>query len=96
MTTYELALAMTPNADATQLQACIEQAEGLFLAECARDDVPEAAAPVIARMARTLYARMDGEGLASQSYSGQSEAFLSDWPADLRRAIHRFRRLRAL
>lgn len=93
MTTFQLALAMTPNADAEQLLACIEQAEGLFKAECAREDVPDAAAPVIARMARTLYARMDGEGLASQSYSGQSEAFLSDWPADLRRAIHRFRKL---
>lgn len=91
---YEQALALTPNADADQLLACIEQAEGLFMAECARDDVPAAAAPVIARMARVLYARVDSEGLSAQSYSGQSETILSDWPDDLRRAVHRFRRLR--
>lgn len=92
-TAYTIALALTPNANTDQLTECVAQAEGLFKAECARNDVPEAAMPVIARMARTLYARVDGEGLAAQSYSGQSETFLSDWPADLRRAIHRFRKL---
>ena len=92
-TAYTMALALTPNANTDQLEACVSQAEGLFRAECARDDIPEAALPVVARMARTLYARVDGEGLASQSYSGQSETFLTDWPADLRRAVHRFRKL---
>ena len=28
----------------------------------------------------------------SQSYSGASEAFLTDWPEDLKRAMHRWRK----
>jgi len=92
MTTLDMLTALTPNADAEALEACAEQAEGLFKLECGREDVPEAAQPVIVRMAQILYGRIGAEGLSAQSYSGQSETFLADWPDDLRRAIHRYRR----
>lgn len=92
-TALEIATALTPNADASALSACVEQAEGLFVLECARDDVPEGASPVIARMAMHLYTRIGAEGLQSQSYSGAGETLLADWPDELRRAIHRFRKL---
>lgn len=89
---YDQALRLVHNADEDALAACVEQAEGLFRLECHRDDAPEAAYPVLARMALQLYARIGAEGLSAQNYSGASETFMSDWPDDLRRAIHRFRR----
>ena len=92
-TTMERAAALLPNADSGALAECIEQAMGQFRLECGRDDVPEDAQPVIVRMALHIYGRIGAEGLASQNYSGASEAFLSDWPDELRRAIHRYRRV---
>ena len=92
MTTLERTAALTPNADSATLEACVQQAEGLFMAECGRSDVPDAAQPVIVRMAQILYGRVGAEGLTAQSFSGQSETFAPDWPDDLRRAIHRYRR----
>lgn len=93
MSAVERALALVPNADEEQLEACVSEAEGLFLTECGREDVPVAAEPVIARMARVLYGRVGAEALSAQSYSGQSETLLTDWPADLKREMHRFRKL---
>lgn len=92
MTTLELATRLTPNADGDMLEACVEQAEGLFKLECRRSDLPDEAKPVIVRMAQILYGRAGAEGLTAQSYSGQSETFSADWPDDLRRAIHRYRK----
>ena len=84
--------ALIPNADEEQLEALIAQAEAAFTAECRRDDVPAAAEGVIARMVQHLWGRLDGAGLSAQSYSGASETFAADWPEDLKRAMHRWRK----
>lgn len=83
---------LIPRADEDTLAALIDMAEADFMAECNRDDVPEAAASVIVRMVQHKWGQQDGAGLAAQSYSGASETFLTDWPADLKRAMHRFRK----
>jgi len=84
--------ALYPKAATAVLTALIDVAEADFKAECHRDDVPEGAASVILRMVQHKWGQLDGAGLASQSYSGASESFLTDWPEDLKRAMHRFRR----
>ncbi len=84
--------ALYPQADEDALQALIELAEADFKAECRRDDVPEAADSIIVRMVQHRWGQLDGAGLASQSYSGASESFMTDWPEDLKRAMHRYRK----
>lgn len=84
--------ALIPRAEAATLEALVDMAQADFKVECRRDDVPEAAESVIVRMVQHRWGQLDGAGLASQSYSGASEAFLNDWPEDLKRAMHRFRR----
>ena len=93
-TTMERAAALLPNADSAALAECIEQAMGQFRLECGRDDIPEDAQTVIVRMALHIYGRIGAEGLSGQTYSGASETFAADWPDELRRAIHRYRRVR--
>ena len=85
--------ALTPNADAAALDACLDQAEAQFMDTCHREDIPAAAASTVARMAQHLYGQLGAAGLSAQSYSGQSETLLQDWPADLKRAMYRYRRL---
>ncbi len=92
MDKLETLTALNPKADEETLEALIDLAEADFKAECRRDDVPEAADSIIVRMVQHRWGQLDGAGLASQSYSGASETFLTDWPEDLKRAMHRFRR----
>ena len=97
MTALEMLRVLTPNADTVgteALQAMIEVAEADFMAENARDDVPEGAQSVIARMAAHRLGQQGAAGLQSESFSGASESYLTDYPADLRRAMHQYRRLR--
>lgn len=75
------------------LEALIEQAEAQFRDYCHREDVPEGAESVIVRMAQHLHSQAGSAGLASQSYSGAGETFLTDYPSDLKRALNRYRRL---
>lgn len=99
MTALEMLTALTPNAASAGegvLAALIEAVEADFKAECCRDDVPEAAAGLIWRMAAHRFGQLDAAGLQAQSYSGASESFLADYPDDLKRAMHRFRKLRLL
>ena len=85
--------ALTPNADASALEACLDQAEAQFMDACSREDIPAAARSTVARLAQYLYGQLGAAGLSAQSYSGQSETLLNDWPADLKRAVYRYRRL---
>ena len=85
--------ARTPNPDAALLEACLNEAEALFRDTCCREDIPAAAESTVARMARHVYGQAGAEGLSAQSYSGQSETLLTDWPADLKRAMYRWRKL---
>lgn len=40
--------------------------------------------------------RMNSEGLASQSYSGMSESYLSDYPAHIKNVLNRKRKIKVL
>ena len=98
MTALEMLEALVPNPEQLEDRgaALIEVCEADFRAECCRDDVPDGAAALIARMALHRFGQLDGAGLQSQSYSGASESYMSDYPEDLKRAMHRFRKLRML
>lgn len=89
-------LMLIPNAEASVLEALTEQCIGEFKAACNRDDAPEAAAAVISQMVQHRYNQRGAEGLQSQSYSGMSESYMTDYPASLRRAMNRYRKVRML
>ena len=40
--------------------------------------------------------RMGSEGLASQGYSGVSESYLNDYPADIKALLNRKRRMKVI
>ena len=94
MTAVQTLSALMPTADGAVLAALVELAEQSFKTICGRDDVPEAALPVIVRMAAHRYSQIGAEGLSAQSYSGASETLLSDYPEDLKREMYRWRVVR--
>ena len=99
MTAVDMIRALTPNSDdvsAITLQALVDVAEDDFKAECCRDDVPAAATSIIARMAAHRYGQMGAAGLQTESWSGASETYLTDYPEDLKRSMHRYRKVRLL
>lgn len=85
---------LLPDADPAQLEVCADMAAEDFAAICGRDDVPDAACGVITQMAEIRYTRIGAAGLSAQSFSGSSESYAADYPEPLKRAIHRYRRLR--
>jgi hypothetical protein len=87
---------LLPDADEDLLEQLVEQCMDDFMLTCNVDEVPENAASVVARMVVFQYNQRGAEGLSGQSYSGMSESYATDYPAPLKRAIYRFRRLRAL
>ena len=87
-----LAKLMT-NADEGMIEVLYDQCEDDFKSICARDDVPERAQTLVEQMVMFRYSQLNSEGLASQSFSGQSEAFLTDYPERMKRAMHAYRRL---
>lgn len=97
MTVNETALArlklLISNAKEDVLRALYEQCAADFMSICNREDVPEGASSVVEQMVAYRYSQINAEGLASQSFSGQSESYLIDYPDRLKRAMYRFRRL---
>lgn len=89
-------LILVPNANEELLELLIDRCTDDFLNECCLDELPGRAEGVLAQMVMWHYNQIGGEGLASQSYSGQSESYLSDYPAPLKRSMRRFRGLRTL
>ncbi len=87
---------MIPDADEDVLEMLADDCMDEFRAACCRDDVPESARPIIVQMVLMRYNQQGAEGLASQSYSGQSESYLTDWPDTVKRGIQRFRKARFL
>lgn len=61
--------------DEALLNALISIAESDFMDYCNRDDVPAKADNLIVDMARVQYARLDSQGLSSQSIGGIVENF---------------------
>lgn len=86
-------MALLPNAKEAVLQHLFSQCMDEFAAICNRDDVPDRAGMVIEQMVAYRYGQLNAEGLSGQNYSGMSEAFLTDYPEPLKRAMYRFRRL---
>lgn len=84
---------LMPKADSDVLEMLFKQCADEFMAICNREDVPEAANHIIEQMIAFRYSQINAEGLASQSFSGMSEAYMSDYPERLKRAMYRFRRI---
>ncbi len=92
----EKLLILLPNANTELLELLIEQSMDNFMAICCIEEVPERAANVIVQMTLWHYNQRGAEGLTGQSYSGMNESYAAEYPAPLKRSIHRFRRLRTL
>lgn len=92
----EKLLTLIPNAKKDLLELLIEQSMDNFMAICCIEDVPERAQNVIVQMVVWHYNQRGAEGLSSQNYSGMSESYQTDYPAPLKKSIHRFRGLKTL
>lgn len=84
------------NANEDILPPLYDQCEADFLSICNREDVPQGASFIIEQMVAFRYSQLNAEGLSNQSFSGMSESFLNDYPERLKRAMYRYRRLRAV
>ena len=84
---------LLPKAGEETIESLAMQCADEFMAICNRDDVPERAEHIIEQMVAFRYSQINAEGLASQSFSGMSEAYLVDYPERLKRAMYNFRRL---
>lgn len=80
----------------TLINVLIEQAQSEFKDNCNRDDVPTAAVGVITEMVLVKYSKLGAEGLASQSFSGISDSFIDGYPANIIKALNRYRKVKFL
>lgn len=87
---------LIPNADEEKIEILLEQSEQDFLSTCNRGDVPEEADGLLMQMTAYRYNQLGAEGLSGQSFSGQSETLLTDWPEALKRSLYRYRKVKLL
>ena len=73
-----------PNAKEEMLESLYEQCADEFCMICNREDVPKRAESVVEQMTAYRYSQLNAEGLASQSFSGMNEAYLTDYPERLK------------
>ena len=92
----EKLLILVPNANEELLELLIERCMDDLMNECCIDEVPERAQNVLVQMVMWHYNQAGAEGLASQNYSGMSESYQTDYPANLKRSMRRFRGLKTL
>jgi hypothetical protein len=78
------------------LEICLDAAEQEFLSYTGRNEVPVAAKPLIEQLAILRYNQIGNEGLSSQSYSGNSESYLSDYSDTLKANLNKWRKLKLL
>ena len=62
-------------------------------AYCGRETMPDEANGTLAQMVVQKYNRLGSEGAASESYSGVSESYIDGYPAEIRAALMRWRKL---
>lgn len=62
-------------------------------AYCNCDAMPPEANGTLAQMVVQKYNRQGSEGAASESYSGVSESYIDGYPAEIRSALSRWRRM---
>ena len=82
-----------PKANSDIVNGLAQQCADEFMAICNRDDVPYRAETIIEQMVAYRLSQINAEGLASQSFSGMSEAYLTDYPERLKRSMYNFRRI---
>lgn len=75
------------------IQLLVEEAKSDAVNYCNLDSYDEKLDYVVIKMVRFKYSRLGTEGLAAQSYSGVSESFQEDYPADIYKDLRHFRRL---
>ena len=80
----------------TLINVLIEQAQFEFKDYCNREDLPTAAVGVINEMVLVKYSKLGAEGLASQSFSGISDSFIDGYPANIIKALNRYRKVKFL
>ena len=82
-----------PKASEDVINSLAQQCADEFMAICNRDDVPNRAETIIEQMIAYRLSQINAEGLASQSFSGMNEAYLTDYPERLKRSMYNFRRI---
>lgn len=74
------------------LEICLDAAEQEFLSYTGRKEVPDAAEPLVEQLAILRYNQIGNEGLSSQSYSGNSESYLTDYSSSLKANLNQIGR----
>lgn len=87
---------LNPSANIDMLEILLDLSEQDFLAICNRSDVPEAADGLLLQMTMYRLNQLGAEGLSAQSFSGQSESLMSDYPDAMKRSMYRYRRVKIL
>lgn len=78
-----------------QISLCLRMAMAEVEAYCRRE--ADAELELIAeRIAIIKLNRLNSEGLASQSYSGVSEAYIDGYPADIQKVLNRKRKIKVV
>ena len=97
MTTNErLKVKLGQSEDDNLLEVYLEDAKYEFLSYTGRKDIPKAAMGVIEDMVVSKFNHRGTEGLASQSYSGISETYQTDYDDKTKTSLNRWRKLRTL
>jgi len=84
-----------PNYSDDLIGLCLKQALAEVEAYCRRE-LDYELEMCAQRIAIIRLNRMGSEGLASQGYSGVSESYINDYPADIKTILNRKRRLRVI
>lgn len=82
--------------DEALIDILLEDAENEFLAHTKRKEVPAAAKGLIEDMVIFKINHNENRGLASQSYSGVSEAYTTDYDTDIKAALNQWRKIKLL
>ena len=77
-------------------EALIDEAKADAMAYCNLTVYNNSLNSTVSKMARYKKTQIGAEGLSAQSYSGVSESLLSDYPADIYKALNRFKKVRTL
>lgn len=76
------------------LEVLCADAQAEFCAYCNRDDMPEAAVPLVAQLAVLRYNQLGAEGVSSQSFSGASMGYTANYPEHVVHGLNRWRSVR--
>lgn len=90
MTDLQIVKTMTGETDEALLNVLLQEAEERLLNETGREVLPDGLATTKRAWAIVAYNRLSMEGESSRSEAGISSAFV-EIPADIMRAIHRYR-----